>query len=79
MADKMEDKREELGSKFQELLRQYFDPVAYPHVRWRDVEDARVDVALHTSQLLREQVIKREDIEARQKQSPEQPVNRIPV
>lgn len=78
MPAEMEDKRDELGSKFSEVFRQWLDPAAYPHVRFRDVEDARLDVVLHINQLVRENVIDPEELAGRQKQSPDEDANRIP-
>lgn len=79
MAVEMEDKRDEMAEKFREVVRQWLDPVNYPHVTCQDVFDARVDAIIHVNQLVREGVVTTEEIQARQLDKPQEPRNLIPA
>lgn len=49
--EKIEDKRNELAEAFSAAFKQWLAPAEHPHVRWRDVEDARQDVIDHVNAL----------------------------
>lgn len=66
MAEEMQDQRDEFNAKFQEAFQQWMTPAQYPHVRWQDVLDARLDAILHVNQLVREKVIAPEDVAVQQ-------------
>lgn len=51
--EKIEDKRSELAGAFNAIFQQWLAPEKHPHVRWRDVEDARQDVIDHVNALAR--------------------------
>ena len=73
-----DDNREDLQAIFRERFEQWLNPICHPHVRWREVEDAREDVILCTSRLVREKKIDPAEIADRQKK-PTGNAPKIPV
>lgn len=78
MAQEIEDKRSEFNDAFQQAFQQWMNPAQYPHVRWQDVLDARLDAILHVNQLVREKVITPEEVAAQQDGRQSQGVAGVP-
>lgn len=56
-----DDKREELLAVFKTRFQEWLNPVCHPHVRWRDVEEARHEVICCIERLVRDKKMTAEE------------------